>query len=83
VESVVKSFKEQLRSGAWQNAQYTFRFIADLVNCHIVSATSLLQLYDTFMEGAMDTSVPQVGKKLFPALSLLLGQDKFGIQILL
>ncbi|CAG7717875.1 unnamed protein product [Allacma fusca] len=60
VESVVKSFKEFLRNGNWTFAQYTLRFISDLVNCHVVSATSLLQLYDTFMEGALDPNVPQV-----------------------
>lgn len=44
----------------WRNCQYTVRFISDLVNCHVVSATSLLQLYDSFMEGAIDSAIPQV-----------------------
>lgn len=56
----MKSFKDFLRTGNWRNSQYTVRFIADLVNCHVVSATSLLQLFDMFMEGASDPVVPQV-----------------------
>lgn len=60
VETVVKSFKEYLKAGNWTNARYTLRFISDLVNSHVISATSLLQLYDTFMEGAVDSTVPQV-----------------------
>lgn len=60
MEALVKSFREHLRTGNWTFAQYTLRFISDLVNCHVVSATSLLQLYDTFMEGALEPNVPQV-----------------------
>ncbi|OXA64231.1 Nuclear cap-binding protein subunit 1 [Folsomia candida] len=60
VETLVKSFKEFLRNMNWRNCQYTVRFISDLVNCHVVSATSLLQLYDSFMEGAIDSAIPQV-----------------------
>ncbi|ODM96979.1 Nuclear cap-binding protein subunit 1 [Orchesella cincta] len=60
VETLVKTFKEHLKSGNWLHAQYTLRFISDLVNSHVISATSLLQLYDTFMEGAVDSTVPQV-----------------------
>jgi nuclear cap-binding protein subunit 1 len=70
LETLVKTFKDLLRSGNWRSAQYALRFISDLVNCHVVSATSLLQLYDTFMEGAIDQTVPQVG-----------GVRWFGVQV--
>lgn len=61
----MKSFKEFLRNGNWRNCQFTVRFISDLVNCHVVSATSLLQLFDGFMEGAIDPAVPQVLNSTF------------------
>ena len=36
------------------------RFIADLVNCHVISAGSLLQLLDNFVDAALEDGVPQV-----------------------
>ena len=44
----------------WANARYLLRFLADLVNCHVVSAGSLLQLLDNFVDAALEEGVPQV-----------------------
>ena len=46
----------------WANARYLLRFLADLVNCHVVSAGSLLQLLDNFVDAALEEGVPQVEK---------------------
>jgi nuclear cap-binding protein subunit 1 len=60
VEQIVRNLKEALREGQWESARLTVRFISDMVNCHIVSASSLLQLYDSFIDAAMEQGVPQV-----------------------
>ena len=53
--------KECLKSGSkWEEARYLVRFIADLVNCHVISAGSLLQLLDNFVDAALEDGVPQV-----------------------
>jgi len=70
IESVVRSFKEQIKKGEWINAQYSLRYVSDLVNSHVVSATSLLQLYDSLMEVALDTKSTQ-GRKDWIVYSIL------------
>ncbi|XP_032777092.2 nuclear cap-binding protein subunit 1 isoform X1 [Daphnia magna] len=60
VEQMVRNLKEALREGQWESARLIVRFISDMVNCHIVSASSLLQLYDSFIDAAMEQGVPQV-----------------------
>jgi len=45
---VVKDLKERMRTEQWILAEYCLRFISDLVNSHVISSTSLLQLYDGF-----------------------------------
>ena len=37
------------------------RFLSDLVNCHVVVASSLLSMFDSFIEVTLDDNIPQVG----------------------
>ena len=61
MELLIRSLKECLKSGTkWEEARYLVRFIADLVNCHVISAGSLLQLLDNFVDAALEEGVPQV-----------------------
>ena len=39
--------------------------MSDLVNCHVVSAGSLLQLLDNFVDAALEEGVPQVRRDWF------------------
>ena len=39
--------------------------MADLVNCHVVSAGSLLQLLDNFVDATLEEGVPQVRRDWF------------------
>ncbi|XP_056648176.1 nuclear cap-binding protein subunit 1 [Diorhabda carinulata] len=73
VEYMVKSFKESLKQCKWDAARYALRFLADLVNCHVISATSLLQLLDNMMDTANEDNVPQVRRDwyVFAILSTL------------
>jgi len=65
VEMLVKSLKDCLKSCKWTNARYLLRFLADLVNCHVVSAGSLLQLLDNFVDATLEEGVPQVRRDWF------------------
>jgi len=65
VEMLVKSLKDCLKSCKWSNDRYLLRFLADLVNCHVVSAGSLLQLLDNFVDATLEEGVPQVRRDWF------------------
>jgi len=67
VELLIKAMKECLRTGKWDSARHVLRFVADLVNCHVISAGSLLQLLDNFVDAALEEggSVPQVRRDWF------------------
>lgn len=73
VEFMVRTFKESLKACKWDAARYSLRFLADLVNCHVLSATSLLQLLDNMIDAANEDSVPQVRRDwyVFAILSTL------------
>lgn len=60
VDYMVKNFKDALKNGKWDVAKYSLRFLADLVNCHVLSCGSLMQLFDTMLDAANEDSVPQV-----------------------
>jgi len=60
VEQMVRNLKEALREGRWEPGRLIVRFLSDMVNCHVVSSSSLLHLYDSFIDAAMEQGVPQV-----------------------
>ncbi|XP_028162268.1 nuclear cap-binding protein subunit 1-like [Ostrinia furnacalis] len=65
VEYIVKTFKENLKTGKWNAARYCLRFISDLVNCHVLAASSLLTLLETLVDCANEDGVPQVRRDWF------------------
>ena len=36
------------------------RFLSDLVNCHVLVAASVLQMFDNFVEVTLEDNIPQV-----------------------
>ena len=62
VDMLVKAMKDCLKAGRWESGRFALRFVADLVNCHVISAGSLLQLMDNFVDAALEEGVPQVRK---------------------
>lgn len=72
VEYMVKNFKESLKGCKWDAARYALRFLADLVNCHVVSAPSLLQLLDNMIDAANEDNVPQVSFHKTSVLCIIL-----------
>lgn len=73
VDYMVKNFKDALKTGKWDVARYSLRFLADLVNCHVLSCGSLMQLFDSMLDAANEDSVPQVRRDwyVFAVLSTL------------
>lgn len=60
VEHMVRNLKDSLKTCNWDAARYCLRFLADLVNCHVVAANSLLQLLDNMLDAAKEDGVPNV-----------------------
>lgn len=81
VEHMVKTFKDSLKACSWNAARYALRFLADLVNCNVISANSLLQLLDNMIDVSNDDTVPQVRRDwyVFAVLSILpwVGRDLY------
>ncbi|KAK0167958.1 hypothetical protein PV327_001806 [Microctonus hyperodae] len=60
VDYMVKTFKDSLKNCKWDTARFSLRFLSDLVNCHVLSCGSLMQLFDNMLDAANEDSVPQV-----------------------
>lgn len=65
VEALVQYLKECLRKEKWNEARFVIRFLADLVNCHVVNHASLIHLFETLIEVTMEESIPQVRSDFF------------------
>ena len=68
---MVRNLKDSLKACKWDAARYSLRFLADLVNCHVISAGSLLQLLDNMVDAAKEDGVPQVCRLKLSWLPLL------------
>ncbi|XP_037931120.1 nuclear cap-binding protein subunit 1 [Teleopsis dalmanni] len=81
VDHMVKTFKESLKLCRWDSARYSLRFLADLVNCHVISAQSLIQILDTMIDVSNEDAAPQVRRDwfVFAVLSTLpwVGRDLY------
>lgn len=73
VELLTRNLKESLKSCTFENARTLVRFLADLVNCHVIAAGSLLQMLDDFVDVTLEDSIPQVRSDwyVFAVLSTL------------
>lgn len=65
VELMVRNFKDALKECEFENARIMLRFLADLVNCHVISAGSLLNLLDTMVEATSEDGIPQLRSDWF------------------
>jgi len=70
VEMLVRSLKDALKTGEFENARMMVRFLADLVNCHVLVASSLIQMYDSFVEVTLEDGIPQVRSDIYVYLVL-------------
>lgn len=60
VELLTKNMREALRGYHFDAARTLVRFFSDLVNCHVISAGSLINLFETMIEVTHEESIPQV-----------------------
>lgn len=60
VETLMKSFKDKIKSCLFDEARITLRFLSDLVNCYVISAGSLVNLLSSLVEVTLETNIPQV-----------------------
>lgn len=58
----MRAFKDSLKNNSWNEARVLLRFIGDLVNCHVVSASSFVQLMSSLLDVAKEDGVPNVRK---------------------
>ncbi|XP_022257706.1 uncharacterized protein LOC106472631 isoform X3 [Limulus polyphemus] len=65
VELLVKNFKEYLKNCQFDEARSTLRFLADLVNCNVISIGSLMNLIESMVEVTQEDSIPQVRSDWF------------------
>ncbi|GIY34059.1 nuclear cap-binding protein subunit 1 [Caerostris darwini] len=60
VEMLVKCLRESLKSRKFEEARVTVRFLSDLVNCHVISAGSMINFLQTLADVSGETGIPQV-----------------------
>ncbi|XP_013421265.1 nuclear cap-binding protein subunit 1-like [Lingula anatina] len=65
VEILVRNLKESLKTCQFENARLIVRFLSDLVNCHVIVASSLLAMFDNFVEVTLEDNIPQVRSDWF------------------
>lgn len=59
VERLVKDFKDYLKSLQFESARLLVRFFGDLVNCRVLSSTSLINLFENLIDVSMEDNIPQ------------------------
>ncbi|KAK2168200.1 hypothetical protein LSH36_19g01045 [Paralvinella palmiformis] len=60
VELLVRNLKEVLKTSEFDSALVMVRFLADLINCHVIVAASLIMMFDSFLEVTLEDNIPQV-----------------------
>lgn len=65
VEQLLKDFKKFLNSGDYERARILVRFMADLVNTRVISASSLIALFESLIDVTMEDNIPQVRSDYF------------------
>ncbi|CAG9532992.1 unnamed protein product [Cercopithifilaria johnstoni] len=65
LHQLLEVLREKLVSAGFMHALHIVTFLADLVNCHVVSSSSLVEFYESFMEAACEENIPQVRSDWF------------------
>ena len=56
---LMKNFKDYLKSCQWEKSRSYIRFFGDLINCNVISASSLMNLFETLVDVTMEDNIPQ------------------------
>ncbi|VBB25623.1 unnamed protein product [Acanthocheilonema viteae] len=65
LHQLLEVLREKLVSADFIHALHIVIFLADLVNCRVVSSSSLVEFYESFMEAACEENIPQVRSDWF------------------
>lgn len=65
VEMLTKQMRDFMKANEWEKSQRIVRFVSDLINCHVVEVSSLLVLYESFLDAANEEGIPQVRSDFF------------------
>ncbi|OZC12741.1 MIF4G domain protein [Onchocerca flexuosa] len=65
LHQLLEVLHKKLVSSDFIHALHIVTFLADLVNCHVVSSSSLVEFYESFMESACEERIPQVRSDWF------------------
>lgn len=65
VELLIRKLKDNMVKNSWEEARSIVRFLSDLVNCHVLSAASILALFNSWLEAAAEDGCPQVRRDAF------------------
>ncbi len=56
---LVRHFKDYLKALQFESARMLVRFFGDLVNCHVISSASLMNLFENMVDVSMEDNIPQ------------------------
>lgn len=62
---LVKNLKEFLKTSKYEEARVLIRFFSDLVNCHVISSASLMNLFENLVDVTMEDNIPQARSDYF------------------
>ncbi|VDK88740.1 unnamed protein product [Litomosoides sigmodontis] len=65
LHQLLEVLREKFISADFISALHIVTFLADMVNCHVVSSGSLVEFYESFMEAACEENIPQVRSDWF------------------
>ncbi|PIK48980.1 putative nuclear cap-binding protein subunit 1-like [Apostichopus japonicus] len=65
VDMLIKQMRDYMKHNEWEKSQRIVRFLSDLINCHVVELSSLLVLYQSFLDASNEEGVPQVRADFF------------------
>jgi nuclear cap-binding protein subunit 1 len=71
LDTCVSSLKEYLLNHKFESVQRYVRFLSDLINVKLLSSSSILALYETFIDETTQTNVPQVRTDFFVSCILI------------
>lgn len=64
-EMMIRELKRLMNLNQYEEARHIVRFMADLVNCHVIAHTSILSLYESLFTVTKEDDVPQARRDWF------------------
>ena len=62
LDVLIEEIKSALSSQNFNKVQLLVRFLADLVNTHVVDVDSIIEVFDTLLAVKFELNIPQVSQ---------------------